>query len=171
MKTINIFKAVAYVLALPAMLLTTACSSDEVQNIEQVPESFRGYVRHVTVNATRGDGDATRAYYNGKNLCFSEGDQIFYGGNDNVAGHYAMLVDYKSASTFEGNLYTQYPYTGSLSALLTTGRNYAEFIPAGYEAFGHITINNKDTYNMNVGHDNRHTLAPTKKIAVVCRSL
>ena len=72
MKAINIFKAVAYVLALPTMLLTTACSSDEVQNIEQVPESFRGYVRHVTVNATRGDGDATRAYYNGKNICFSD---------------------------------------------------------------------------------------------------
>ena len=169
MKAINIFKAAAYVLALPAMLLTTACSSDEVQNIEQVPESFRGYVRHVTVNATRGDGDATRAYYNGKNLCFSEGDQIFFGGNHGEAGHYAMLVDYKSANTFEGDLYSENDYTGSLSDLLATGcnsRNYAVYIPAGHESFGYMTITNKNTCYMNVSHDNHRAFAPTKKIAV-----
>ena len=168
MKAINIFKAAAYVLALPTMLLTTACSSDEVQNIEQVPESFRGYVRHVTVNATRGDGDATRANYDGHYLCFSEGDQILYGGQNGVAGQYAMLVDYKNANTFEGELYTQKEYTGSLATLLAecSGRNYAVFVPAGYEAFDHITITNKDTYRMNVSPNTSRTIAPTKKIAV-----
>lgn len=169
MKAINIFKAVAYVLALPTMLLTTACTSDEVQNIEQVPESFRGYVRHVTVNATRGNGDATRAYYNGKNICFSEGDQIFFGGDHGEAGHYAMLVDYKSANTFEGDLYSENNYTGSLSDLLATGcnsRNYAVYIPAGHESFGYMTITNKNTCYMNVSHDNHRAFAPTKKIAV-----
>ena len=169
MKVRHILKAVACLLAMPSMLLTTACSSDDVQNNEQAPEAFRGYVRHVTINATRGDNDVTRAFYNGKNLLFSEGDQIFFGGDDGVAGRYAMLVDYKSASTFEGDLYTQNEYTGSLSNLLTSGcndRNYADFIPAGYEAFGHITITNKDTYYMNVSHDTRRTFAPTKKIAI-----
>ena len=169
MKAINIFKTVAYVLALPTMLLTTACTSDEVQNIEQVPESFRGYVRHVTVNATRGNGDATRAYYNGKNICFSEGDQIFFGGDHGEAGHYAMLVDYKSANTFEGDLYSENDYTGSLSDLLATGcnsRNYAVYIPAGHESFGYMTITNKNTCYMNVSHDNHRAFAPTKKIAV-----
>ena len=169
MKASNLFKAMAYMLAIPAMLLTTACSSDDVQNTEQTPETFQGYVRHVTVNASRTDNDATRAYYNGKNLCFSEGDQIFFGGEDGVAGRYAMLVDYKSASTFEGDLYTQNEYTGSLSELLTSGcndRNYAVYVPAGYENFDHITINNKNTYYMNVSWDTRHTIAPTKKIAI-----
>ena len=170
MKAINIFKAAAYMLALPALLLTTACSSDEVVNTEEAPvASSRGYVRHVTVNATRGDGDATRAYYNGKNLCFSEGDQIFFGGDHGEAGHYAMLVDYKSANTFEGDLYSENDYTGSLSDLLASGcnsRNYAVYIPAGHESFGYMTITNKNTCYMNVSHDNHRAFAPTKKIAV-----
>ena len=170
MKARNFLKAMACALAIPAMLLTTACSSDDAQNIEPTnptEEAFRGYVRHVTVNASRSDDDATRANYNGKNLLFSEGDQIFYGGYNSQTGKYAMLVDYKSANTFEGDLYTQKEYTGSITDLFSeVTRNYAVFVPAGYENFDHITINNKDTYNMSVSRDTRHTMAPTKKIAI-----
>ncbi len=169
MKAINIFKAAAYVLVLPALLLTSACSSDDVQNIEQTPEPFRGYVRHVTVKATCDAGDATRAYYDEGQLFFSPGDKIFFGGTNSVSGRYAMLLDYTCPSTFGGDLYTEKEYTGTLSDLISSNcsaRNYAQLLPAGYEAFGYYIINNENTYNMNVAFDMSRAFAPTKKIAI-----
>ena len=166
MKAINIFKAVAYVLALPALLLTTACSSDE-ENIEQTPESFRGYVRHVTINATRDAGDATRAFYDQsqKKLSFSEGDQLFYNGVNGTVGHYALLVDYKQGSTFQGNLYTENPYEGNAIDLFKTGRIQAQLIPAGYQDYGFFELTGTG-YNMNLIAHNDRAFAPTKKIAI-----
>ena len=169
MKAINIFKAVAYVLALPTMLLTTACSSDEVQSIEQAPASPLGYARPVTIHVNRNADDATRTFYDQslKKLSFSEGDQLFYGGQNGTSGRYAMLTDYKNGNTFQGTLYTQNPYDGPITDLFNecSGRNYAELIPAGHLSLDYMRINGEG-YQMNVSREFTRAFAPTKKIAV-----
>lgn len=154
-------------LALPTMLFTTACSNDVVQDIEQAPESTLGYVKQVTINAARDAGDATRAYYdqNLKKLSFSEGDQLFYRGNQGSVGRYALLVDYKQGSTFQGNLYTENPYEGNAIDLFKTGRIEAQLIPAGYQDYGFFELAGEG-YNMNLIAHNDRAFAPTKKIAV-----
>ena len=169
MKATNIFKAAAYALALPAMLLTTACSSDEVQNTEQAPASPLGYARPVTIHVNRNADDATRTFYDQdlKKLSFSEGDQLLYGGENGTSGRYAMLTDYKNGNTFQGTLYTQYPYDGPITDLFNecSGRNYAELIPAGHLSLDYMRINGEG-YQMNVSREFTRAFAPTKKIAV-----
>ena len=144
MKARNIFKIMTCALAVPAMLLTTACSSDEDLKVEQVPTSSKGYAYPVTINVNRSAGDVTRTNYNEstKKLEFTKGDQLFYSEYDGGgAGRYALLLDYQSGSSFSGTLYTQNEYTGSVTDLLKKGRGEAMLLPAGYEAIGFLVQN------------------------------
>ena len=92
MKTKNIFKTLAFAMMMPAMLLTTACSSeDELANNKNIDNTEaainKGFSLPVTVNVTRqGDSDM-RATFNDetKKLSFSAGDQLFVGGNYDAA--------------------------------------------------------------------------------------
>ena len=78
METKNMFKALAMVMLMPAMLLTTACSNEDDVVVNNETTNKKGYPLQVTVNVTR-EGDATRATYdNGtKKLSFSAGDKLF----------------------------------------------------------------------------------------------
>ena len=63
MKTKNIFKALALAMLMPAMLLTTACSSEDdlVNNTANTENTInKGYALPVTVNVTRQGDAATR---------------------------------------------------------------------------------------------------------------
>ena len=66
MKTKNIFKTLAAVMLMPAMLLTTACSNeDDPLNNTAENTAKKGYILPVTVSVTRqGDGATTRATFN-----------------------------------------------------------------------------------------------------------
>ena len=93
MNTKNIFKTVALAMMMPAMLLTTACSSedDALNNTANTENTInKGYALPVTVNVTRGDG-ATRASYNEstRKLEFSGGDKLFVYGSATAAGSFA----------------------------------------------------------------------------------
>lgn len=169
MKARNIFKIMTCALAVPAMLLTTACSSDEDLKVEQVPTSSKGYAYPVTINVNRSAGDVTRTNYNEstKKLEFTKGDKLFYSEYDGGgAGRYALLLDYQSGSSFSGTLYTQNEYTGSVTDLLKKGRGEAMLLPAGYEAIGFLVQNGEEGWNMNFYPDNKHAFAPSKKLAI-----
>ena len=132
---------------MPAMLLTTACSSeDDLVNNNNEQTAKKGYELPVTVNVTRG-GDATRATYtdNGNgtgSLGFSAGDKLLvWNYNGGTAGEYAGVLDWVSGGTFSGTIYTQNEYTGIVDALFSAGsKATAKLIPAGYDAYGYITI-------------------------------
>ena len=152
MKTKNIFKTLALAMMMPAMLLTTACSSEDdvvnsnLANIETVAN--KGYALPVTVNATREDG-ATRATFNqstGK-LSFSTGDKLFVSGSATGAGSFAGALDYVPATgKFSGTIYTQNDYDGTADALFSAASSArANLLPAGYESYNFLYINNKNT--------------------------
>ena len=154
MKTKNIFKALALAMLMPAMLLTTACSNDDdvVNNAVNTENTInKGYALPVTVNVTRG-GDATRATYtdNGDgtgSLGFSAGDKLFVSGSDTGAGKFAGALDYVPATgKFSGTIYTQNDYDGTADALFSAaGSVRATLLPAGYDSYNFMYINNKST--------------------------
>ena len=152
MKTKNIFKALALVMLMPAMLLTTACSNEDdlVNNAANTENTInKGYALPVTVNVTR-EGDATtRATYkdNGNgtgSLAFSAGDKLFVNGSATGAGKFAGALDYVPATgKFSGTIYTQNEYDGTADALFSAASSVrANLLPAGYEDYNFMYINN-----------------------------
>ena len=154
MKTKNIFKALALVMLLPAMLLTTACSKDDVaaNNIENTVN--KGYPLQVTVNVTRqGDEATTRTTYNEttKKLSFSTGDQLFVNGNDNTAGSFAGALTWVSGETFSGTITTKEEWKGTADALFTQAYGvHATLLPNGYEDYDYFYIYANSGYNADV---------------------
>ncbi len=166
MNTKNIFKAVVMAMLMPAVLLTTSCSKgdDAVTNPEKPANTEaaetavnKGYALPVTVNVTR-QGDGTRATYtdNGDgtgSLGFSTGDKLFVSGSVSEAGQFAGALDYVPATgNFSGTIYTENPYSGTADDLFTAASAkesgcylYTTLLPAGYESYGFLTIDDKGT--------------------------
>ena len=147
LKTKNIFKTVALAMMMPAMLLTTACSSeDDVANTSNITN--KGYALPVTVNVTRGDG-ATRATFDGSKLNFGEGDKLFVEGVHIIeaeANRFAGTLTWQSGGTFSGTIYTQNEVPGTADALFTaasaSGIVKATLLPNGYESYNFLSIYN-----------------------------
>ena len=123
MNTKNIFKALALAMLMPAMVLTTSCSSDDdfVNNTANTENTInKGYALPVTVNVTReGDKATTRATYtdNGNGtgtLGFSTGDKLLVKGMDNGFKQFAGILTWQSGGTFSGTITTENTsYTGT----------------------------------------------------------
>ena len=149
MKTKNIFKALALVMLMPAMLLTTACSNDDdaLNNTANTENTInKGYALPVTVNVTREGDGATRATYNDgtKKLSFSAGDKLFVEGSHAVADRFAGTLDYDAVSgEFSGTIYTESEYTGTIDDLMASAR--ATLLPAGYGSYNFLSINDNST--------------------------
>ena len=149
MKTKNIFKTVALAMLMPAMLLTTACSSEDdalnnTANTETVAN--KGYALPVTVNVTRGDG-VTRASFDGSKLNFSAGDKLFVEGIHTETARFAGTLDYDTEKgNFSGTIYTQNEWLGTADALLTdasaSGKVNATLLPNGYKSYNFLSIYN-----------------------------
>ena len=178
MNTKNIFKTLALAMLMPAMLLTTACSSDDDAIVNNEPTAKKGYTIPVTVNVTREGDEAansriTRATYNEgtKKLEFSSGDKLFVWGNDTRvdggAGYFAGTLDYVPASgQFTGIITTQKVYTGTADALFTATSSSGEYLtadllPADHEDYRFIYI---QTTGGN-GYDNVLNTASAKAFA------
>ena len=164
MKTKNIFKALALAMLMPAMLLTTACSSEDdlVNNNTAETVANKGYALPVTVSATR-QGDGTRASFDGSKLNFSAGDKLFVEGSHIEADRFAGTLTWQSGGTFSGTIYTESPYGGTIDDLLNG--NYATLLPAGYKDHGYLDIKTNDTdekYDDFIEESNEYTLATSK---------
>ena len=160
MKTKNIFKALVL-----ASVLVSACGKNEIA------DDFKGYTLPVTINVTRqGDEPATRASYNEstRKLEFSAGDKLFVEGQDNnTAGSFKGVLTWVSGGTFSGSINTQNEYTGTADALLTDAAYVtATLLPAGYESYAFLSIEDETDCSGWVGMDLSKAFAPTKKAAV-----
>ncbi len=142
MKTNNILKALAF-----ALLITTACNKSEIANDENAEK--KGFALPVTVNATRGGDDATKATYNEstRKLEFSAGDKLFVSGSASGAGKFAGALDYVPATgKFSGTIYTQNDYDGTADALFSApGSVRAILLPNGYDSYNFLSISNNNT--------------------------
>ena len=148
MKTKTIFKALAFVIVMPAMLLTTACSSSDDSIINDENINKKGFALPVTVNVTRqGDKANTRATYNEttKKLEFSDGDQLFVNGIHPDAGYFAGTLDRVSGGTFSGTIITAREYSDTAEKLLNEASasgedNFASatLLPSGYEEYDYF---------------------------------
>ena len=151
MKTKTIFKTLALATMMPAMLLTTACSSDDDAIINNEPTVKKGYALPVTVNVTRQGDATTRATYtdNGDrtgSLAFSDGDKLFVEGLDNGgAGQFAGTLTWQSGGTFSGTIYTQNPYPDTADDLFTSATSIATLLPNGYQSTGFLSIDNNNS--------------------------
>ena len=171
MKTKNIFKTVAFAMLMPTMLLTTACSSEDdlVNNTAENTVTNKGYALPVTVNVSRQD-DGTRATYNDgtKKLSFSEGDQLFVGGNyDDWDKRFAGTLDYDAESgKFKGTIYTQDDTYKTYEDLFgNSDYTIATLLPAGYKDHGYLVIDTNDPdaqYDDFVDESNEYILATSK---------
>ena len=174
MKTKNIFKTLAFAMLMPTMLLTTACSSEDDLTNNTVTSQLvakKGYALPVTINVTRqGDEGTTRASYNEstRTLSFSAGDKLFVSGQDNnTAGSFKGVLTWVSGGTFSGSINTQNEYTGTADALLTDAAYVtATLLPAGYESYAFLSIEDETDCSGWVGMDLSKAFAPTKKAAV-----
>ena len=170
MKTKTILKTLAVALLMPAMLLTTACSSDDNIIDSEKSANTKGYALPVTVNVSRQGDEGTRASYNEstRKLSFSEGDKLFVEANYSSAGQFAGLLDYDAVSgQFSGTIYTQSQYTGTAEALLAGASALsATLVPAGYDTNGYLSISNAGAYNADLSVARNKVFALTKKEAV-----
>lgn len=160
MKTKNIFKALVL-----AAVLVSACSKNDIA------DDFKGYTLPVTINVTRqGDAATTRATYDGesKKLSFSTGDKLFVEGQDNkTAGSFKGVLTWVSGGTFSGSINTKNKYTGTADALLTDAAYVtATLLPAGYESYAFLSIEDETDCSGWIGMDLSKAFAPTKKAAV-----
>ena len=156
MKTKTIFKTLAFAMLMPAMMLTTACSSDNDSIINDEITTKKGYPLQVTINVTRQGDATTRATYtdNGDktgSLAFSSGDKLFVKGYaSETAGGFAGTLTMVSVSegTFSGTIYTQNAYSGTADALLTeAGSVRATLLPDGYSSYGYLPITIQNGYD------------------------
>ena len=182
MKTKNIFKTVALAMMMPAMLLTTACSSDDNTAIDNEQTIKKGFELPVTVNVTRQGDDAAssptnRASYNGtsKKLEFSTGDQLFVWGHDangGGAGYFAGTLTWQSGGTFSGTISIQNSYTGTIDELFAaaqaSGYLTANLLPAGYGTYGYLLIKNigSNEYEKVINTSGTYTFATSKATGV-----
>ncbi len=172
MKTKFIFKTLALVMLMPAMLLTTACSSEDdlsaANNTTAETAVRKGYKLPVTVNVTR-QGDGTRAAYNestGK-LAFSSGDKLFIKGEHATAGKFAALLTNESEGAFSGNINTEHQWTGSVHELFKSSNSCSGYLlPAGYEGYSFYTYSKANEYDATISTDLSHAFALTKAAAV-----
>ena len=160
MNTKNIFKTLVL-----AAVLVSACGKNEIA------DDFKGYTLPVTINVTRqGDEPATRASYNEstRKLEFSAGDKLFVEGRDNnTAGSFKGVLTWLSGGTFSGSINTEKEYTGTADALLTDAAYVtATLLPAGYESYAFLSIEDETDCSGWVGRDLSKAFAPTKKAAV-----
>ena len=168
MKTKNIFKTLAFAILMPAMLLTTACGKETV-NDENT--DGKGFALPVTVNVTREGDDATKATYNEstRTLEFSAGDKLFVKGNDysaGGAGFFAGTLTWQSGGTFSGTILTENTYSGTIDALFTAGSALATLLPANYGNYPYLSFDDEGTYSASVNYDATKTFATSKAIAV-----
>ncbi len=170
MRTKNIFKALALAMLMPAMLLTTACSSedDALNNTANTENTInKGYALPVTVNVTREGDAATRATYNEstRKLEFSEGDKLFVEGSHEKADRFAGTLTWQSGGTFSGTIYTESPYEGTVDDLLDG--NYATLLPAGYKSYDYLEIiEDENEYEAHLGENAYNSFATSKKLGV-----
>ena len=150
MNTKTIFKTLAFAMTMPAMLLTTACSSEDDAIANPENNAKKGYTLPVTINVTRQD-DGTRATYDAtdKKLSFSEGDKLFIKGHESTmnAGDFAGTLVYDALTgQFSGTITTENEWTGaaeylfSAAAFESIGQLSATLLPAGYDEIGFLTI-------------------------------
>ena len=171
MKTKTIFKALAFAMLMPAMMLTTACSNsdDEIINTEN-PANTKGYALPVTINVTRQGDATTRATYDGetKKLSFSTGDKLFVSGSYNEGDcTFAGILDYVSGGTFSGTIMTQTEWTGTTIQLLSAdGGANATLLPAGYGEYGYLSIADEGTYEAILSENSNKAFATSKAAAV-----
>ena len=173
MKTKNIFKTLALAMLMPAMLLTTACSSeDDLTNntVNSQPVAKKGYALPVTVSATReGDKGSNRASFDGSKLNFSTGDKLYVGGLDEGgAGIFSGTLDYDAVSgKFSGTIYTENKYEGTADALFTAAGSMinASLLPAGYEDYGYLGVETEGNQTIIAVH-NTYTFATSKAAGV-----
>ena len=173
MKTKTILKTLAVALLMPAMLLTTACSSDDNIIDSEKSANTKGYALPVTVNVTRqGDEPATRATFDGSKLAFSAGDKLLVRGNDNSdggAGRFAGLLDYDaSEEKFSGTIYTENSYSGTADALFTAANSNwvgAALFPNGYESYEFLSLSGSG-YSTSYSMSYNKAIAATKAAAV-----
>lgn len=169
MKTKNIFKALAFAILMPALLLNTACNSEIINNENT---DVKGFALPVTVNVTRQGDDATKATYNestGK-LSFSEGDKLFVNGwgNGSTVGQFAGILDYVPATgKFSGTIYTDLEYSGTFNNMIEPSYHVvnAVLLPAGYESYGYLSIRGEG-YQMEIDQDHNKAIALTKAAGV-----
>ena len=163
MKTKNIFKALAFAILMPAMLLTASCVNDEIPN-------EKGYELPVTINVSRqGDDASTKATYNGtsKKLEFSTGDKLFATGAHATAGQFAGTLTWVSEGAFSGTIITQYEYSGTALDLLETSLfSLAFLLPADYEDYGFLSIDHVDGFNDLFTNHFSNSFALTKATAI-----
>ncbi len=163
MNTKNILKTLAL-----AMLLVPACNKSEIPNDENAEK--KGFALPVTVNATRGGDDATKATYNEstRKLEFSAGDKLFVGGNyDDWDKRFAGTLDYDAESgKFKGTIYTQDDTYKTYEDLFgNSDYTIATLLPAGYIDHGYLVINTNDPdaqYDDFVEESDEYTLATSK---------
>ena len=145
MKTRNIFKTLAMAMLMPAMLLTTACSNEDIAlNNTAENTAQKGYAFPVTVSVTRqGDAAGTRASFNESThkLEFSAGDKLFVKGSHDPAGDFAGTLEYVSDGNFSGTITTENEYTGTVDDLFAE-IHYAALLPNGYNSYGFLSIEN-----------------------------
>ena len=169
MKTKNIFKALALAMLVPAMLFSTACQKESTVQEEDIVK--KGYELPVTVNVTRqGNGGTTRASYNEgtKKLEFSAGDKLFVEGSYHEGDYnFAGTLTWVSDGTFSGTITTQTEWTGTVDELLSQdGGAQATLLPAGYESYDFLTLENEGTYSAYVGSDYNNAFATSKAAGV-----
>ena len=161
-------KTLAMAMLMPAMLLTTACSSEDdlVNNTANTENTInKGYALPVTVNVTRQGDATTRATYNESTskLAFSAGDKLFVEGSHIDADRFAGTLTWQSGGTFSGTIYTESPYEGTIDDLLNG--NYATLLPAGYGSYDYLEIM-YEGYEARLGENAYNSFATSKKLAV-----
>ena len=164
MKTKNIFlMALAF-----ALLLTSACDKNEIVNTENTAD--KGYALPVTINVSRlGDNPATRATFNDgtKKLAFSTGDKLFVKGSWHEGDYdFAGTLTWVSGGTFSGTITTQTEWTGTVDELLSQdGGASATLLPAGYESYGFLSIEDSG-YNAYLSENFNNAFATSKASGV-----
>ena len=96
-----------YMKALPAvaaLLLTAACSSEDIETID-TPQPAKERIIHFAANVDNGAG--TRATLNGSGYTMQEGDKLYVWGT-NISGELTMTNYYGTSADFAGDL----TYTG-----------------------------------------------------------
>ena len=163
----NIFKTLAAAMLMPAMLLTTSCSSeDDALNTPAENIAKKGYTFPVTINVTRqGDAAGTRASFNetSKKLEFTAGDKLFVCGSQATAGGFAGTLDYVSDGTFSGTISTENEYSGTIDDLFASA--YAYLLPDGYGSYGCLSVSGSG-YGASYHYEMTKAFALTKAAAV-----
>ena len=151
-----------------ALLLTSACDKNEIVNTENTAD--KGYALPVTINVSRlGDNPATRATFNDgtKKLAFSTGDKLFVKGSWHEGDYdFAGTLTWVSGGTFSGTITTQTEWTGTVDELLSQdGGASATLLPAGYESYGFLSIEDSG-YNAYLSENFNNAFATSKASGV-----